>query len=99
MAWPLLLFILLPLILGCGFRVWWPDLTSSLARWTVRVAILCLLFNMNFTLVAYWDLFVQEWGTASYLAAIAGPFIGLGALTFWCPVFASRRWASGMRPR
>ncbi len=77
-AWPLLLFILLPLILGCGFRVWWPDLTSSLARWTVRVAILCLLFNMNFTLVAYWDLFVQEWGTASYLAAIAGPFIGLG---------------------
>jgi BASS family bile acid:Na+ symporter len=33
---------------------------------------------MNFTLVAYWSLFVQEWGTASYLAAIAGPFIGLG---------------------
>ncbi len=77
-AWPLLLFILLPLILGCGFRVSWPDLTASLARWTVRVAILCLLFNMNFTLIAYWDLFVQEWGTASYLAAIAGPFIGLG---------------------
>ena len=33
---------------------------------------------MNFTLVAYWSLFVQEWGTASYIAAIAGPFIGLG---------------------
>ena len=77
-AWPLLLFILLPMALGCGFRIWWPDLTRRLARWTVRVAILCLLFNMNFTLVAYWSLFVQEWGTASYLAAIAGPFIGLG---------------------
>ena len=77
-AWPLLLFILLPMTLGCGFRIWWPDLTRRLARWTVRVAILCLLFNMNFTLVAYWSLFVQEWGTASYIAAIAGPFIGLG---------------------
>ena len=77
-AWPLLLFLLLPLVLGCGFRVWWPDLTPPLARWVVRVAILCLLFNLNFTLVAYWNLFVQTWGTESYIAAFAGPFIGLG---------------------
>ena len=77
-AWPLLLFLLLPLALGCGFRVWWPDLTPPLAQWAVRVAILCLLFNLNFTLVAYWDLFEQTWGTYSYIAAIAGPFIGLG---------------------
>src|SRR4249919_4287228 len=77
-AWPLLLFLLLPLVLGCGFRVWWPDLTPPLARWVVRVAILCLLFNLNFTLVAYWTQFVQAWGTESYIAAFAGPFIGLG---------------------
>ena len=77
-AWPLLVFLLLPLVLGCGFRVWWPDLTPDLVQWTVRVAILCLLFNLNFTLAAYWDLFVQEWGTESYIAALAGPFIGLG---------------------
>ena len=77
-AWPLLLFLLLPLVLGCGFRVWRPDLTPPLTRWVVRVAILCLLFNLNFTLVAYWDLFTQTWGTESYIAAVAGPFIGLG---------------------
>jgi len=77
-AWPLLLFMLLPLFLGCVFRVWWPDLQAPLAQWTVRVAILCLLFNLNFSLVAYWDLFVETWGTASYIAAFAGPFIGLG---------------------
>ena len=77
-AWPLLLFLLLPMVLGCGFRVWWPDLTPALTQWVVRVAILCLLFNVNFTLVAYWSLFVQTWGTASYIAALAGPFIGLG---------------------
>jgi BASS family bile acid:Na+ symporter len=77
-AWPLLLFLLLPLALGCGFRVWWPDLASSLRQWVVRIAILCLLLNLNFTIFVYWDLFVQTWGTGSYLAALAGPFIGLG---------------------
>ena len=77
-AWPLLLFMLLPLALGCGFRLGWPDLTPSLARWVVRVAILCLLFNLNFTLVAYWSEFGRAWGAASYVAALAGPFIGLG---------------------
>ena len=77
-AWPLLLFLLLPVVLGCGFRVLWPDLTPPLAQWVVRVAILCLLFNLNFTLVAYWDLFKEEWGSESYIAALAGPFIGLG---------------------
>ena len=77
-AWPLLLFLLLPVALGCGFRLWWPDLTPPLTRWVVRVSILCLLFNLNFTLVAYWSQFVHTWGTESYIAAIAGPFIGLG---------------------
>ena len=77
-AWPLLVFLLLPLILGCGFRVGWPDLTPEWAKWSTRVAVLCLLFNANFTLVAYWNLFVQTWGTESYIAALAGPFIGLG---------------------
>ena len=77
-AWPLLLFLLLPVVLGCLFRIWWPDLTPPFAQWVVRVAILCLLFNLNFTLVAYWNGFVQTWGTESYIAAVAGPFIGLG---------------------
>ena len=77
-AWPLLLFLLLPLVLGCGFRVWWPDLAPPLEKWVVRVAILGLLLNLNFTLFVYWSLFVQTWGTGSYIAALAGPFIGLG---------------------
>ncbi len=76
-AWPLLLFLLLPLALGCCFRIWWPDIAPQLERWTVRIAILSLLLNANFTLFVYWDLFVQTWGTGSYLAALAGPLIGL----------------------
>ena len=77
-AWPLLLFLALPVFLGCVFRVWWPDLVPPSQQWVVRISILCLLFNLNFTLFAYWSLFVKEWGTYSYIAAIAGPFIGLG---------------------
>lgn len=77
-AWPLLLFLLLPLVLGCAFRYWWSDLAAPLRRWLVPFAILCLLLNVNFTLYAFWNLFVQTWGTESYLAAVAGPFIGLG---------------------
>ena len=53
-----------------------PD--AGIGEWAVRVSILCLLFNLNFTLVACWDLFVDTWGTESYIAAFAGPFIGLG---------------------
>ncbi len=78
-AWPLLLFLLLPLVLGCAFRLWWPDLAPHVRRWVVPFAILCLLLNVNFTLYAFWNLFVQTWDTGSYLAAIAGPFIGLGS--------------------
>ncbi|WP_374009914.1 bile acid:sodium symporter family protein [Leifsonia sp. LS-T14] len=77
--WPLLVFLLVPVILGCAFRVWWPELAKPLAKWVVRLAIVCLLFNLNFTLVAYWDQFVQTWGTESYIGALAGPFIGLGS--------------------
>lgn len=77
-AWPLLLFLLLPLVLGCAIRFWWSDLAPPLRRWLVPFAILCLLLNINFTLYAFWNLFVQTWDTGSYLAAIAGPFIGLG---------------------
>ena len=77
-AWPLLLFLLLPLVLGCAFRFWWPELAPHVRRWVVPFAILCLLLNVNFTLYAFWNLFVQTWDTGSYLAAVAGPFIGLG---------------------
>ncbi len=90
-AWPLLLFILLPVVLGCGFRVWWPDLTPPLVRWVVRVAILCLLFNLNFTLAAYWHLFVQEWGTESYSRSpLPAPSSASGVATSSFPVFESK---------
>lgn len=89
-AWPLLLFLLLPLVLGCAFRFWWPDLAPPLRRWVVPFAILCLLLNVNFTLYAFWNLFVQTWDTGSYIAAVAGPFIGLGCGYFLVSILRVR---------
>ena len=63
------------------------------------MAIVCLLFNVNFTLVAYWDLFVQEWGSESYLAALAGPFIGLGCGYLLVSSLRVKDVGSGTRPR
>ena len=76
-AWPLLLFLLVPLALGCFFRLRWPDLAPQVRRWVEPFAILCLLLNLNFTFYAFWNLFVQTWDTGSYIAAVADPFIGL----------------------
>ena len=98
-AWPLLLFILLPVVLGCGFRVWWPDLTPPLAQWALRVSILCLLFNLNFTLFAYWDLFKQTWAPRATSRPLPAHSSASGVATFSFPVFDSKTWESDMRPR
>ena len=77
-AWPLLLFVLLPVVLGCGFRLWWPDLTPPLAQWVLpgldplpalqsQLHAGCVLGSVQ-----------ADLGTESYIAAFAGPFIGLG---------------------
>ena len=99
-AWPLLLFLLLPMVLGCAFRIWWPDLTAPLTRWVVRVAILCLLFNLNFTLVAYWNQFVREAGAPRATSRPSpAPSSASGAATCSSPSCGSRTWASDMRAR
>ena len=79
-AWPLLLFLLLPVVLGCGFRVWWPDLTPPLAQWVsgwVGNSVSALQSQLHAGCVLG-SVRGGTWGTESYIAALAGPFIGLG---------------------
>ena len=79
-AWPLLLFY--PPAGGSRLRLQGLVARPNPAFGTVghsgSRSYYCLLFNLNFTLVAYWDLFKQTWDTQSYIAAFAGPFIGIG---------------------
>ena len=77
-AWPLLLFLLLPVVLGCGFRVWWPDLTPPLAQWVApgRDPLSALQSQLHAGCVL--GSVQADLDTESYIAALAGPFIGLG---------------------
>ena len=77
-AWPLLLFILLPLVLGCGFRVWWPDLTPELASGPsgFQFCVCSSISTSPWLRIGICSM--DTWGTESYIAAFAGPFIGLG---------------------
>lgn len=76
-AWPLLLFLLLPLVLGCLFRLRWAEAAAELAHWLNPLAILCLLVHVTLYFVAAWSAFQSAWGTGTYLAALAIPVLGL----------------------
>jgi bile acid:Na+ symporter, BASS family len=98
-AWPLLLFLLLPLVLGCGFRVWWPDLAPPLERWVVRVAILSLLLNLNFTLFVIGICSCRRGAQGATSGLLLARSSALGVATSSFPVSESKMSESGMRPR
>jgi BASS family bile acid:Na+ symporter len=98
-AWPLLLFLLLPLLLGCAFRVWWSDLTPPLEKWAVQVAVLCLLLNANFTLVAYWNCSWTNGAPRVTSRRLLAHLSASGAAISSFPVFESKMWEPGTRPR
>jgi bile acid:Na+ symporter, BASS family len=98
-AWPLLLFLLLPVVLGCAFRVWWPDLTASLERWLVRVQFcVCSLISTS----RWLRIGISSCRPGAPRATsrpLPAHSSGSGVATFSFPVFESKTWESGMRPR
>ena len=84
-AWPLLLFILLPLFIGCAIRLRYPDAAVNGARPLQIIAIACLLFYTNIFLVSSWNLFVSAWESGAYIASFAVPILGIafGSIISW----------------
>jgi BASS family bile acid:Na+ symporter len=76
-AWPLLLFILVPLAIGCLVRLRYPDEAAQGARVIQIISIACLLLYVNFFIVSAWNLFVSVWWSGTYIAAIAVPILGI----------------------
>jgi bile acid:Na+ symporter, BASS family len=76
-AWPLLVFILLPLFIGCVVRVRYPEAAVRGARPLQIIAIASLLLYGDIFLVSQWHLFVSAWGSGTYIAAIAVPILGI----------------------
>lgn len=98
-AWPLLLFLLLPVVLGCGFRVWWPDLTR---HWHNGLSELefCVCSSIS---TSHWLRTGACSSTPGAPRATSRPLpdhsSASGVATFSFPVFESKTWESGMRPR
>ena len=76
MAWPLLVFLLLPLLIGCLLRLRYPAAEHG-ERPLQLISLTCLLLYANVFIVSNWNSFVSAWGTGTYIAAVAVPILGI----------------------
>ena len=76
-AWPLLLFMLAPMVIGILFRLRWPDVALQGAHLFGPITLTCLLVHLCLFIFAFWGLFASAWGTEAYIAALAFPFIAI----------------------
>jgi len=76
MAWPLLAFLLLPLLIGCLLRLRYPAAEHG-ERALQLISLTCLLLYANVFIVSNWNSFVDAWGTGTYGAAVAVPILGI----------------------
>ncbi len=75
-AWPLLAFVIAPLLVGCFMRLRHEEVASSWVRPLMIIEITCLLLYTNLFIYAFTSQFVSVWWRA-YLAAIAVPILGI----------------------
>lgn len=76
-AWPLLVFVIIPLLIGCLIRLRYEEVATSWVRPLLIISITSLLLYTNFFVVSAWNLFVSTWGSGAYIAAIAVPILGI----------------------
>jgi BASS family bile acid:Na+ symporter len=62
-AWPLLVFVLLPVAIGCVLRLRYPAAAGG-ERPIQLISLTCLLLYANVFIVSNWHNFVSAWGRA-----------------------------------
>lgn len=75
-AWPLLAFVITPMLIGCLMRLRYADVVSKWVRPLLIVSITSLLLYANLFIYAFTSQFRDVWWGA-YLAAIAVPILGI----------------------
>lgn len=75
-AWPLLAFVIAPLLIGSLMRLRYEELISSWVRPFLIIQIVCLVLYVNLFIYAFTSLFRSVWWGA-YVAAIAVPILGI----------------------
>jgi bile acid:Na+ symporter, BASS family len=76
-AWPLLVFVAVPLLIGILIRLRYEEVAASWVRPLLIICIACLLLYANLFIYSSWSLFVGAWGSGTYLAAIVVPILGI----------------------
>jgi BASS family bile acid:Na+ symporter len=84
-AWPLLVFVIIPLLIGCLIRLRYEEVAASWVRTLLIISITGLLLYTNLFLYSDWNLFVNAWESGAYIAAIAVPILGIvfGSVISW----------------
>lgn len=75
-AWPLLAFLITPMLIGCLMRLRYADVVSKWVRPLLIVSITSLLLYANLFMYAFASQFRDVWWGA-YVAAIAVPILGI----------------------
>ena len=75
-AWPLLLFVLLPVFIGCVLRLRYPAAQHA-ERPLQLISLTCLLLYTNVFIVSNLHGFATAWGSGTYAAAVVVPILGI----------------------
>ena len=75
-AWPLLLFLLVPVAIGCVLRLRYPAAAGA-ERPLQIISLTCLLLYANVFIVSNLHGFASAWGSGTYAAAVAVPVLGI----------------------
>ncbi|HEY6407039.1 MAG TPA: hypothetical protein VIY29_06200 [Ktedonobacteraceae bacterium] len=76
-AWPLLVFVIIPLAIGILIRLRYEEVARSWVRPLLIICIACLLMYTNLFVYSAWNEFVSVWWSGAYIASIAVPILGI----------------------
>jgi bile acid:Na+ symporter, BASS family len=93
LAWPLLAFVVAPVLLGCLVRLRYADVVAGWARPLLIVQLVALVLYVNLFIYAFSDLFKGVWWGA-YAAAFAVPVLGIAFGSAISPRTRATRHAS-----
>lgn len=76
-AWPLLLFILLPLVVGMICRARYPEIVAEVGPWLGPLSVTFLVVHVSLYVGYSWDDFLSLTAGGDYAFALAFPLAGL----------------------
>ena len=87
LLWPILLFLVVPLVVGLVIRARFPKAAIAGASWLGPISLAALAVHICLMFAAYWDDFIDEFGTGEIAFTIAFPIVCLLIGLVLCPPY------------